>query len=157
MFNEIKYSQCCTFSLFASVSSSAILAHFCQKFGSSKEISVLFPEATKLACEEERTNKPYLNTINKHPVISNAPETQVYAPSAFKIKTSNRAAKMLSENLKAILFFSFIFISWRLITLQYFMSMYGKNHYNIVKLFFLNFISNIGQGNYNFNLQDPIL
>ena len=85
------------------MSSSAILAHFCQKFGSSKEISVLFPEATKLACEEERTNKPYLNTI-KHPVISNAPETQVYAPSVFKIKTSNRVAKMLSGNLKAILF-----------------------------------------------------
>lgn len=38
-----------TFSFFASVSSSAILAHFCQKLGSSKEMSVLFPEATKLA------------------------------------------------------------------------------------------------------------
>lgn len=43
-----------TFSLFASVSNSAILAHFCQKLGSSKEISVLFPEATKLACEGDK-------------------------------------------------------------------------------------------------------
>lgn len=33
----------------ASMSSSAFLAHFCQKFGSSKEISVLFPDTTKLA------------------------------------------------------------------------------------------------------------
>ena len=40
-----------TFSFLASVSSSAILAHFCQKLGSSKEMSVLFPDATKLAWE----------------------------------------------------------------------------------------------------------
>lgn len=33
----------------ASISNSAFLAHFCQKFGSSKEMSVLFPDATKLA------------------------------------------------------------------------------------------------------------
>lgn len=33
----------------ASISNSAFLAHFCQKFGSSREISVLFPDATKLA------------------------------------------------------------------------------------------------------------
>lgn len=38
-----------TFSFLASVSSSAILAHFCQKLGSSKEMSVLLPDATKLA------------------------------------------------------------------------------------------------------------
>lgn len=54
-FHGIKYYLCYTFSFFASVSSSAILAHFCQKFGSSKEISVLFPEATKLACEEDKS------------------------------------------------------------------------------------------------------
>lgn len=33
----------------ASISSSAFFAHFCQKLGSSKEISVLLPDATKLA------------------------------------------------------------------------------------------------------------
>lgn len=38
-----------TFSALESISSSAILAHFCQKFGSSKEMSVRFPEDTKLA------------------------------------------------------------------------------------------------------------
>lgn len=51
---HISYKISYTFSLFASVSNSAILAHFCQKLGSSKEISVLFPEATKLACEGDK-------------------------------------------------------------------------------------------------------
>lgn len=46
-----------TFSFLASVSSSAILAHFCQKLGSSKEMSVLFPDATKLAWEWKKMNE----------------------------------------------------------------------------------------------------
>lgn len=38
-----------TFSDFESISTSAILAHFCQKLGSSREISVLLPDEMKLA------------------------------------------------------------------------------------------------------------
>lgn len=41
-----------TLPLIASISISAFLAHFCQKLGSSSEISVLFPDATKLACNK---------------------------------------------------------------------------------------------------------
>lgn len=45
-----------TLPLMASMSISAFLAHFCQKLGSSNEISVLFPDATKLAWN----NKQYI-------------------------------------------------------------------------------------------------
>lgn len=41
--------------LMASMSSSAFLAHFCQKSGSSREMSVRFPVATKLACRQMKT------------------------------------------------------------------------------------------------------
>lgn len=39
--------------LIASRSNSAFLAHFCQKSGSSREMSVRLPVATKLACREK--------------------------------------------------------------------------------------------------------
>lgn len=39
----------------ASMSSSAFLAHFCQKSGSSREMSVRLPVATKLACRQRNT------------------------------------------------------------------------------------------------------
>ena len=52
--------------LMASMSSSAFLAHFCQKSGSSREMSVLFPAATKLAwgvwVKEETV--PTVNLLN---------------------------------------------------------------------------------------------
>ena len=44
-----KGKEILTLPLMASISISAFLAHFCQKLGSSKEISVRFPDATKLA------------------------------------------------------------------------------------------------------------
>lgn len=44
-----KLKELLTFSDLESISTSAILAHFCQKFGSSREMSVRFPDEMKLA------------------------------------------------------------------------------------------------------------
>lgn len=43
-----------TFSDLESISTSAIFAHFCQKLGSSREMSVLFPDEMKLAWRKKK-------------------------------------------------------------------------------------------------------